>query len=248
MSTDRGWFVEQAARARQQRERLVVHAAVPSVSVPQSVPVRFARTKTPGSTIVGSTKPTVTAYSSNKSTARKFVQVPSGLIPNPISRQTDDPARLIAVTLAWRAAQNKSSLSAMAQAAVSCPDQPVGVVLEQSATPAVHQPAVANMELQQNPIPSVSQPAVTKGGVASRHKKCAGTGKRRNCCNCADCFATAKALCKHKVQKHVCKKCNGVSLCVHSKVRSRCIECRGSGICIHMKERWRCRTCRTEAQ
>ena len=233
MSTDRGWFVEQAARARQQRERLGVQADVPSVSVPQSVPVRFARTKTPG-----------------RSTTRQFVQVPSGLIPNPIRRQIEDPARSIAVTLAWRAAQNKSSLSAMA--AVSCPDQPVGVELDQSATPAVHQPAVASVELQQNPIPAASQPAVTKGGLAvsaaSRHKKCPTTGKRRNCCTCDYCFATAKALCKHKVQKHVCKKCNGVSLCVHSKVRNRCIECMGSGICIHMKERWRCRECRTHTQ
>jgi hypothetical protein len=108
MSADRGWFVEQAARARQQRERLEVQAAVPSVAVSPSVPVRFARTKTIDSTIVGSTKPTVTAYSSNKSTTRKFFQATSGLIPNPILRQTEDPERSRAVNLAWRAAVMQS--------------------------------------------------------------------------------------------------------------------------------------------
>ena len=244
MSEDRGWFVEQAARARQQRQRLEVQAAVPS----QSEPVRFARTKTN----VGSTKPSVTACRSKNSTTREFVQVPSGVIPNPILRQTEDPKRSRAVALAWRAAQSRSSLIMMAQAAVGCPDQPVGVELEQNATPAVSQPAVANMELAQNTVPAASQPAVKKCGVAvsaaSRHKKCPTTGKRRNCCTCAVCFATAKALCKHKVQKHVCKKCKGVSLCPHSKVRHRCIECMGSGICSHKKERWRCKQCRTHTQ
>ncbi len=58
MSKDGGWFVEQAARVRQQRQ---VQAAVPS----QSEPVRFARTKiVVDITNVGSTKPSVTAYRS----------------------------------------------------------------------------------------------------------------------------------------------------------------------------------------
>lgn len=221
---DRGWFVEQAARARHQR---LVQAAVPSGS--QSEPVRFARTKN-----VGSTK-------------HAFVQAPSGIIPNPILKTTE------VVRLAWRAAQSRSSLLVMAQAAAGCPDQPVGVESEHNATPAVSQPAVANMELApQNPIPAASQPAVKKCGVAvsaaSRHKKCLTTGKRRNCCTCANCFATAKALCKHKVQKHVCKQCEGNSLCPHGKVRYRCVECMGSGICSHKKERWRCKQCRAHRQ
>ena len=185
-------------------------AAIPS----QSVLVRFDSTKT-GLTKVAPPLPFLGKYGST----------PSG----DIRRWKEDKERKRVVYAAWKEAKAKS-LQGLVQAAALCQQQTYD-----NSVPAASPPAIAKSRHKKCPatgtrkncsVPAASPPAVGK----SRHKKCSATGKRKNCCTCDDCFSTAKALCVHKKQKHVCKVCKGVSLCVHNKVRYRCVACKGSGI------------------
>jgi hypothetical protein len=49
--------------------------------------------------------------------------------------------------------------------------------------------------------------------------------------------------CEHKLNKKLCRQCDGSHLCIHDRYKFHCVECSGSGICNHNKRRERCHLC-----
>ncbi len=49
--------------------------------------------------------------------------------------------------------------------------------------------------------------------------------------------------CPHKLNRRICRICDGSDLCIHDSYKFHCVSCIGSGICEHNKRRERCRQC-----
>ncbi len=66
--------------------------------------------------------------------------------------------------------------------------------------------------------------------------------------SCMRCRETQKAYraslkCVHKLNKKLCRQCDGSDLCIHDKYKYHCAECEGLGICSHKRRRGRCNIC-----